>query len=142
MEAPERIAHLIFKHVKGVLTAGEDHELNHWRNKTPENDNLFQQLTDPHYIRKTLQELDYYKHTDWDVIGEKAPDLFTLKAMQLKWLKPAAVATLSLLAAVGIIYALNHPYNDDNGRFQPEPVRKQTEQKTAPSKTEPAARRS
>ena len=102
----ERTAHLIFKHVKGKLSAEEDRELVQWRREAAENEDLFLELSNPHYIRETLKQLDYYKNSNWDVMGEKYIPRPHPQVISLRWLQPVIIGLITLLLGMVVLIAL------------------------------------
>ena len=52
MKQENRIGVLLFLHIRNELSNEEELELLEWRQRSPENELEFQELSDPEYIRQ------------------------------------------------------------------------------------------
>lgn len=81
-KAISRISDLIIKHLKEELTVEEDHELQDWAHSSPENLDLFHQLTGSSSLEQAMQEahelrLSIRKKIDERMKEDRQKDLIT-----------------------------------------------------------------
>ena len=103
MQAPDRIAELIFNHVRGLSTDAEDLELHEWAKSHPSNAELLDQLTDPTQIKKMLAESEADKEEIWNKIVARVPELATSPPKRIgtgKWWIAAAVVIVAFAVYV------------------------------------------
>ena len=75
MRPSEKIAELIFAYLRDELTPEQEQELAEWRSLSGENEQFFQEETDPENIRKAITELYEDKDIVWQKIRNKVPGL-------------------------------------------------------------------
>jgi len=106
MPAPERIATLIFGFLREELTESETLELNEWVAASPENQRLFEDLTDTHNLISELADYQKFKALTWQRLQAEIPELRKHKApdREMNWKMIAAAASIILIILVGAIY--------------------------------------
>jgi ferric-dicitrate binding protein FerR (iron transport regulator) len=62
MKQSERMAVLLFLHARMEISDREEMELTNWRKKSPENEKLFQEISNPEQVRQMMTE--YYRERD------------------------------------------------------------------------------
>lgn len=62
MKQENRIGVLLFLHTRNELSNEEKQELLEWRKQSPENEQQYQEFSDPEYVRRMM--IDYYKSRD------------------------------------------------------------------------------
>jgi ferric-dicitrate binding protein FerR (iron transport regulator) len=116
MTPSERIATLIFRYLRGELSADQERELSEWRSQSAGNEQFFQEETDPENIRRDISEMYANKDLVWQKILEKVPELDkapeTGKAVRFRMMSIAVILLVSL--AFGLYYLLRSPAKDQN----------------------------
>jgi transmembrane sensor len=99
------IADLIAKKIKGIISPGEQEELDHWIKEDSENLLVYNRATDP---KKQLERLEIYalfnKDKAWSGIENKLFETKTVRFTPQKVLRYAAAIVLPLLIAGGFAY--------------------------------------
>jgi transmembrane sensor len=99
------IADLIAKKIKGIISPGEQEELDHWIKEDPENLLVYNRATDP---KKQLERLEIYalfnKDKAWSGLENKLFETKTVRFTPQKVLRYAAAIVLPLLIAGGFAY--------------------------------------
>jgi transmembrane sensor len=99
------IADLIAKKIKGIISPGEQEELDHWIKEDSENLLVYNRATDP---KKQLERLEIYalfnKDKAWSGLENKLFETKTVRFTPQKVLRYAAAIVLPLLIAGGFAY--------------------------------------
>jgi transmembrane sensor len=106
----QRIATLILKNLRDEITPDEHAELFAWVNASPENEELFAELTNEDSLRDALQEFYQSDETVWEKIMagiEKEPEVPVRKIRVWRYVAVACVIIL-----VGIAWWFNNKSND------------------------------
>jgi transmembrane sensor len=77
MKESYRTGILLFLHARNELSAAEERELQDWRQHSPENERLYQEMGDPEFLRNMMKE--YYAERDevFDHLKTRFPYLST-----------------------------------------------------------------
>ena len=102
MQAPDRIAELLFKHIRQELTPAEQLELESWKMQSSENESLFKELVDEAHIHQMIKEIYPVKEAIWNKLVMKAPELGSSPVKKMKWKKPLAVAAALVIICSGL----------------------------------------
>ncbi len=103
MRLNAHIEELIIKHLQQTLTEAEQTELKEWRVDAPENNELFEKLTNGEYISSQLEKLyQYDKARGWETIKKNFPvtekqDNRSGIVKMLNWQRAAAAAAVFIL---------------------------------------------
>ncbi len=99
------IADLIARKIKGVISPGEQEELDNWIRENPENQAIYTRATDP---KKQLERLEIYalfnKEEAWTKLEDKLFETKTVRFTPQRVLRYAAAIVLPLLIAGGFAY--------------------------------------
>lgn len=72
MFSMKRIAELIMMYLRNELSFEDEHELLAWRTRSQGNEDLFEELTDPETLKKTIRHLMEVDHEKgWQEMKEK-----------------------------------------------------------------------
>jgi hypothetical protein len=71
MKQSKRIGILLFLHARNEISREESRELLTWRQKSPENEQLFRELGDPEYGRRMMTELYHGREIVFDGLRAK-----------------------------------------------------------------------
>ncbi len=102
MQAPDKIAELIFKHLREELTEDELLELEQWRMESAENESLFQTLLDKENIQRMLKGFYPDKEAAWNKLVKRVPELRSSPVRQMQWLRPVAAAVIVAVICCGV----------------------------------------
>jgi ferric-dicitrate binding protein FerR (iron transport regulator) len=81
MRLSERIGLLMFKYLRDELSPEETEELNSWRFRSPENEEIFLRETDPELIRKDITEMYRSREAILEKIKERYPGFAQQKSV-------------------------------------------------------------
>ena len=99
------IAYLIVNKIRGTITTNEQQEIDSWINENPENQKLYDRVSDP---KQQMDHLEIYKLFNKEKAREKLEDeLFGTKTVRLesrKWLRYAAAILFPLIVGGGFAW--------------------------------------
>ena len=105
MKENYHIADLIARKIKGIISPGEQEELDHWIKEDPENQLVYTRASDP---KKQLDKLEIYglfnKEKAWSGLENKLFETKTIRFTPQKIFRYAAAIMLPLLIAGGFAY--------------------------------------
>ncbi|MBO9731958.1 MAG: FecR domain-containing protein [Chitinophaga sp.] len=97
----QRIAYLVSRYHRDLLTAVEEEELRTWITASADNQRLFEQLTDPDILRSKLSQYEKFDMTAaWATFSaQHFPAAKVVRASRTYWWWSAAAAVLLLLGS-------------------------------------------
>lgn len=108
----QRIATLILKSLRDELTPDEHVELRAWVHASPENEELFAELTDEDSLRDALQELYTSDETVWNKILQGIEEEPVVPVRRMRPWRYVAAASVTILLAAGFAWWYNNKSND------------------------------
>lgn len=100
----QRIATLILKNLRDELTPDEHAELFAWVNASPENEELFAELTNEDSLRDALQESYQSDETVWEKIMAGIEEESVVPVRKIRVWRYVAAACVTILVVAGIAW--------------------------------------
>lgn len=108
----QRIATLILKNLRDELTPEEHTELYTWMNASPENEELFAELTNEDSLRDALQEFYQSDETVWNKIVQAIDEEPVVPVRRIRVWRYVAAACVTIFIVAGITWWFTNKSND------------------------------
>jgi transmembrane sensor len=108
MKHSERIGMLMFRYIRDELSFEETQELDEWRALAPENEQLFQDETNPANIRNMIKEMYEDKDVIFQKIRKRYPELNEKSSATAKIRMISIAATVLITVGISIYFFLHN----------------------------------
>jgi ferric-dicitrate binding protein FerR (iron transport regulator) len=117
-EVKDRIAGLMFKHLKKELSPEDEIELNAWISSSETNRELFEKLTNEESFHTNVRELYSYKTEAWKRIESEieAPKVVPMRRARVRWVAAASIIVMLGVGGYLVFFRSSFDSAQDDGR--------------------------